>query len=120
MICSYLGAGHLDGGTIAMFRLGVGYGCIVGRLVFPWYRPAWLLPGILFLPLVLSVGPARAEGEIILHFKDFADMLAKAEAGDRDAETAVGLAYLKGKDVAADPAKAVRFLTAAAEHGSAP
>jgi hypothetical protein len=46
-------------------------------------------------------------------------LMAAAEAGDRDAQTLLGLSYLNGDGVVANPLEAVRLLQLASENGQA-
>jgi len=72
---------------------------------------------ILALALALPLWPAPASAVDYIWERVFAERLKKAEAGDADAQYAVGEAYLKGRGPTVDTARAAEWFRKAARQG---
>jgi len=80
-------------------------------------QDAWLRPMVLALVLAAPAWPSPAPAVDYIWEQVFAKRLRQAEAGDADAQYAVGEAYLKGRGPAVDPQEALKWFRRAARQG---
>ncbi len=80
-------------------------------------RHAWLRLTVLALVLAAPVWPSPASAVDYIWEQVFAKRLKQAEAGDADAQYAVGEAYLKGRGPTVNPQEALKWFRRAARQG---
>ncbi len=80
-------------------------------------RYAWLRLTALALVLAAPVWPSPASAVDYIWEQVFAKRLKRAEAGDADAQYAVGEAYLKGRGPTVNPQEALKWFRRAARQG---